>query len=102
MGAACAGFVFTRDEKGSGVMAQLLKLSKMESLAQQRVTLALQQSEGNLRRAFDLVNGMNTPPHINEQERIFTQLLGIWQRANAQTRVRFCDYLDRQQREVHS
>ncbi|WP_420885328.1 hypothetical protein [Bartonella vinsonii] len=36
------------------------------------------------------------PPQINEQERIFAQLLGVWQRADAQTRERFCDYLARE------
>ncbi|WP_455476139.1 ParB/RepB/Spo0J family partition protein [Bartonella sp. B17] len=82
--------------------AQLLKLAKMEPSAQRKVAVALQQVEGDLRRAFDLVNGINTPPHINEQERIFTQLLGIWQRADAQTRARFCDYLDGQSVEVHA
>ncbi|WP_273783981.1 ParB/RepB/Spo0J family partition protein, partial [Bartonella sp. AU15XJBT] len=61
--------------------AQLLKLAKMEPVAQRRVAVALQQVEGDLRRAVDLVNGINTPPQINEQERIFAQLLGVWQRA---------------------
>ncbi|UTO29288.1 ParB/RepB/Spo0J family partition protein [Bartonella harrusi] len=80
--------------------AQLLKLAKMEPVAQRRVAVAFQQVEGDLRRAFDLVNGINTPPQINEQERIFAQLLGVWQRANAQTRARFCDYLEKQAVEV--
>ncbi|WP_455466742.1 ParB/RepB/Spo0J family partition protein [Bartonella sp. B39] len=79
--------------------AQLLKLAKMEPVAQRRVAIALQQVEGDLRRAFDLVNGINTPPHINEQERIFAQLLGVWQRADAQTKARFCDYLARERGE---
>ncbi len=79
--------------------AQLLKLAKMEPVAQRRVAIALQQVEGDLRRAVDLVNGINTPPQINEQERIFAQLLGVWQRADAQTKVRFCDYLAREQGE---
>ncbi|WP_208436727.1 ParB/RepB/Spo0J family partition protein, partial [Bartonella tribocorum] len=48
--------------------AQLLKLAKMEPVAQRRVAIALQQVEGDLRRAVDLVNGINTPPQINEQE----------------------------------
>ncbi len=55
--------------------AQLLKLAKMEPVAQRRVAIALQQVEGDLRRAVDLVNGVNTPPQINEQERVFAQLL---------------------------
>ncbi|WP_375613737.1 ParB/RepB/Spo0J family partition protein [Bartonella sp. AP153HLJHH] len=76
--------------------AQLLKLAKMEPVAQRRVAIALQQVEGDLRRAVDLVNGVNTPPQINEQERIFAQLLGVWQRADAQTKARFCDYLARE------
>ncbi|UNE55398.1 ParB/RepB/Spo0J family partition protein [Bartonella machadoae] len=80
--------------------AQLLKLAKMEPLAQRRVAVAFQQVEGDLRRAFDLVNGINTPPQINEQERIFAQLLGVWQRANEQTRARFCAYLEKQAVEV--
>ncbi|WP_208431542.1 ParB/RepB/Spo0J family partition protein [Bartonella doshiae] len=79
--------------------AQLLKLAKMEPVAQRRVAIALQQVEGDLRRAVDLVNGINTPPQINEQERIFAQLLGVWQRADAQTKARFCDYLAREQGE---
>ncbi|SSZ39313.1 ParB/RepB/Spo0J family partition protein [Bartonella grahamii] len=79
--------------------AQLLKLAKMEPVAQRRVAIALQQVEGDLRRAVDLVNGVNTPPQINEQERIFAQLLGVWQRADAQTKARFCDYLAREQGE---
>ncbi|WP_375618749.1 ParB/RepB/Spo0J family partition protein [Bartonella sp. AC134YNZD] len=79
--------------------AQLLKLAKMEPVAQRRVAVALQQVEGDLRRAVDLVNGINTPPQINEQERIFAQLLGVWQRADAQTRARFCAYLEREQGE---
>ncbi|WP_375629100.1 MULTISPECIES: ParB/RepB/Spo0J family partition protein [unclassified Bartonella] len=82
--------------------AQLLKLAKMEPVAQRRVAIALQQVEGDLRRAVDLVNGVNTPPQINEQERIFAQLLGVWQRADAQTRARFCDYLARERGEVLS
>ncbi|UTO29266.1 ParB/RepB/Spo0J family partition protein [Bartonella harrusi] len=80
--------------------AQLLKLAKMESLAQRKVAVAFQQVEGDLRRAFDLVNGINTPPQINEQERIFAQLLGVWQRADGQTRARFCAYLEKQAVEV--
>ncbi|WP_375651092.1 ParB/RepB/Spo0J family partition protein [Bartonella sp. OT172YNZD] len=76
--------------------AQLLKLAKMEPVAQRRVAIALQQVEGDLRRAVDLVNGVNTPPQINEQERIFAQLLGVWQRADAQTKARFCAYLARE------
>ncbi|WP_375675572.1 ParB/RepB/Spo0J family partition protein [Bartonella sp. AP9QHHD] len=76
--------------------AQLLKLAKMEPVAQRRVAIALQQVEGDLRRAVDLVNGINTPPQINEQERVFAQLLGVWQRADAQTKARFCDYLNKQ------
>lgn len=76
--------------------AQLLKLAKMEPVSQRRVAIALQQVEGDLRRAVDLVNGVNTPPQINEQERIFAQLLGVWQRADAQTRARFYDYLNKQ------
>ncbi|WP_375657196.1 ParB/RepB/Spo0J family partition protein [Bartonella sp. CM120XJJH] len=79
--------------------AQLLKLAKMEPVAQRRVAVALQQVEGDLRRAVDLVNGINTPPQINEQERIFAQLLGVWQRADAQTKARFCDYLARERGE---
>ncbi|WP_455478422.1 ParB/RepB/Spo0J family partition protein [Bartonella sp. B10] len=79
--------------------AQLLKLAKMEPVAQRRVAIALQQVEGDLRRAVDLVNGINTPPQINEQERIFAQLLGVWQRADAQTKARFCDYLARERGE---
>ncbi|VEJ45304.1 ParB/RepB/Spo0J family partition protein [Bartonella vinsonii] len=79
--------------------AQLLKLAKMEPVAQRRVAIALQQVEGDLRRAVDLINGINTPPQINEQERIFAQLLGVWQRADAQTRERFCDYLARERGE---
>ncbi|WP_375637241.1 ParB/RepB/Spo0J family partition protein [Bartonella sp. AP152HLJHH] len=79
--------------------AQLLKLAKMEPVAQRRVAIALQQVEGDLRRAVDLVNGVNTPPQINEQERIFAQLLGVWQRADAQTKARFCDYLARERGE---
>ncbi len=82
--------------------AQLLKLAKMEPVAQRRVAIALQQVEGDLRRAVDLVNGINTPPQINEQERIFAQLLGVWQRADAQTKARFCDYLARECGEVLS
>ncbi|WP_375621664.1 ParB/RepB/Spo0J family partition protein [Bartonella sp. AA97HXZ] len=82
--------------------AQLLKLAKMEPVAQRRVAIALQQVEGDLRRAVDLVNGINTPPQINEQERIFAQLLGVWQRADAQTKARFCDYLNKQSGEVLS
>ncbi|WP_254493939.1 ParB/RepB/Spo0J family partition protein [Bartonella sp. B1099] len=76
--------------------AQLLKLAKMEPVAQRRVAIALQQVEGDLRRAVDLVNGINIPPKVNEQERIFAQLLGVWQRADAQTRARFYDYLNKQ------
>ncbi|WP_273718840.1 MULTISPECIES: ParB/RepB/Spo0J family partition protein [Bartonella] len=76
--------------------AQLLKLAKMEPVSQRRVAIALQQVEGDLRRAVDLVNGINTPPQINEQERIFAQLLSVWQRADAQTRARFYDYLNKQ------
>ncbi|WP_375633908.1 MULTISPECIES: ParB/RepB/Spo0J family partition protein [unclassified Bartonella] len=76
--------------------AQLLKLAKMEPVAQRRVAIALQQVDGDLRRAIDLVNGINTPPQINEQERIFAQLLGVWQRADAQTKARFYDYLNKQ------
>ncbi|PIT69697.1 ParB/RepB/Spo0J family partition protein [Bartonella tribocorum] len=76
--------------------AQLLKLAKMEPVSQRRVAIALQQVDGDLRRAVDLVNGVNTPPQINEQERIFAQLLGVWQRADAQTRARFYDYLNKQ------
>ncbi len=53
----------------------------------------MQQVERDLRRAVDLVNGVNTPPQINEQEWIFAQLLGVWQRADAQTKAWFCDYL---------
>ncbi|WP_019224455.1 ParB/RepB/Spo0J family partition protein [Bartonella rattimassiliensis] len=79
--------------------AQLLKLAKMEPVSQRRVAIALQQVEGDLRRAVDLVNGVNTPPQINEQERIFAQLLGVWQRADAQTKARFCDYLARERGE---
>ncbi|EJF87155.1 ParB/RepB/Spo0J family partition protein [Bartonella rattimassiliensis] len=79
--------------------AQLLKLAKMEPVSQRRVAIALQQVEGNLRRAVDLINGVNTPPQINEQERIFAQLLGVWQRADAQTKARFCDYLARERGE---
>ncbi|WP_375615417.1 MULTISPECIES: ParB/RepB/Spo0J family partition protein [unclassified Bartonella] len=79
--------------------AQLLKLAKMEPVAQRRVAIALQQVDGDLRRAVDLVNGVNTPPQINEQERIFAQLLGVWQRADAQTKARFCDYLARERGE---
>ncbi|WP_375702983.1 ParB/RepB/Spo0J family partition protein [Bartonella sp. AA131HXZ] len=79
--------------------AQLLKLAKMEPVAQRRVAIALQQVEGDLRRAVDLVNGVNTPPQINEQERVFAQLLGVWQRADAQTKARFCDYLARERGE---
>ncbi|MBB5074093.1 ParB family chromosome partitioning protein [Bartonella callosciuri] len=79
--------------------AQLLKLAKMEPVLQRRVAIALQQVEGDLRRAVDLVNGVNTPPQINEQERIFAQLLGVWQRADAQTRARFCAYLARERGE---
>ncbi|WP_208434620.1 ParB/RepB/Spo0J family partition protein [Bartonella taylorii] len=79
--------------------AQLLKLAKMEPVSQRRVAIALQQVEGDLRRAVDLVNGINTPPQINEQERIFAQLLGVWQRADAQTKARFCDYLARERGE---
>ncbi|WP_375660956.1 ParB/RepB/Spo0J family partition protein [Bartonella sp. CL71SXKL] len=82
--------------------AQLLKLAKMEPIAQRRVAIALQQVEGDLRRAVDLVNGINTPPQINEQERVFAQLLGVWQRADAQTRARFYDYLNKQSGEVLS
>ncbi|WP_375683028.1 MULTISPECIES: ParB/RepB/Spo0J family partition protein [unclassified Bartonella] len=82
--------------------AQLLKLAKMEPVAQRRVAIALQQVDGDLRRAVDLVNGVNTPPQINEQERIFAQLLGVWQRADAQTKARFCDYLARERGEVLS
>ncbi|MBB4076132.1 ParB family chromosome partitioning protein [Bartonella fuyuanensis] len=82
--------------------AQLLKLAKMEPVAQRRVAIALQQVEGVLRRAVDLVNGVNTPPQINEQERIFAQLLEVWQRADAQTKARFCDYLARERGEVLS
>ncbi|WP_375654594.1 ParB/RepB/Spo0J family partition protein [Bartonella sp. CL46QHWL] len=82
--------------------AQLLKLAKMEPVAQRRVAIALQQVEGDLRRAVDLVNGINTPPQINEQERVFAQLLGVWQRADAQTKARFCDYLARERGEVLS
>ncbi|WP_375689242.1 ParB/RepB/Spo0J family partition protein [Bartonella sp. AP57NXGY] len=82
--------------------AQLLKLAKMEPVAQRRVAIALQQVEGDLRRAVDLVNGINTPPQINEQERIFAQLLGVWQRADVQTKARFCDYLNKQSGEVLS
>ncbi|WP_375662983.1 ParB/RepB/Spo0J family partition protein [Bartonella sp. CL266QHHD] len=82
--------------------AQLLKLAKMEPVAQRRVAIALQQVEGDLRRAVDLVNGINTPPQINEQERVFAQLLGVWQRADAQTRARFYDYLNKQSGEVLS
>ncbi|WP_273724637.1 ParB/RepB/Spo0J family partition protein [Bartonella sp. AU18XJBT] len=76
--------------------AQLLNLAEMEPVSQRRVAIALQQVEGDLRRAVDLVNGVNTPPQINEQERIFAQLLGVWQRADAQTRARFYDYLNKQ------
>ncbi|WP_208441997.1 ParB/RepB/Spo0J family partition protein [Bartonella raoultii] len=76
--------------------AQLLKLAKMEPVAQRRVAMALQQVEGDLRRAVDLVNGINIPPKVNEQERIFAQLLGVWQRADAQTRARFYAYLNKQ------
>ncbi|GAA5113429.1 ParB/RepB/Spo0J family partition protein [Bartonella jaculi] len=75
---------------------QLLKLAKMEPVAQRRVAIALQQVEGDLRRAVDLVNGINIPPKVNEQERVFAQLLGVWQRADAQTRARFYDYLNKQ------
>ncbi|WP_375679523.1 ParB/RepB/Spo0J family partition protein [Bartonella sp. AP7XZML] len=82
--------------------AQLLKLAKMEPVAQRRVAIALQQVDGDLRRAVDLVNGVNTPPQINEQERIFAQLLGVWQRADAQTKARFYDYLNKQSGEVLS
>ncbi|WP_375672252.1 MULTISPECIES: ParB/RepB/Spo0J family partition protein [unclassified Bartonella] len=82
--------------------AQLLKLAKMEPVAQRRVAIALQQVDGDLRRAVDLVNGINTPPQINEQERIFAQLLGVWQRADAQTKARFYDYLNKQSGEVLS
>ncbi|WP_375683513.1 ParB/RepB/Spo0J family partition protein [Bartonella sp. AP3QHHD] len=82
--------------------AQLLKLAKMEPVAQRRVAIALQQVDGDLRRAVDLVNGVNTPPQINEQERVFAQLLGVWQRADAQTRARFCAYLARERGEVLS
>ncbi|ENN95548.1 ParB/RepB/Spo0J family partition protein [Bartonella vinsonii] len=82
--------------------AQLLKLAKMEPVAQRRVAVALQQNEGDLRRAVDLVNGINISPQINEQERIFAQLLGVWQRADAQTKARFCDYLARERGEVVS
>ncbi|VEJ44878.1 ParB/RepB/Spo0J family partition protein [Bartonella vinsonii] len=82
--------------------AQLLKLAKMEPVAQRWVAVALQQVEGDLRRAVDLVNGINTPPQINEQEQIFAQLLGVWQRVDAQTRERFCDYLARERGEVLS
>ncbi|WP_406604369.1 ParB/RepB/Spo0J family partition protein [Bartonella gliris] len=82
--------------------AQLLKLAKMEPVAQQRVAVALQQVEGDLRRAVDLVNGINISPQINEQERIFAQLLGVWQRADAQTKARFCAYLEKQPVEVRS
>ncbi|WP_375680568.1 MULTISPECIES: ParB/RepB/Spo0J family partition protein [unclassified Bartonella] len=82
--------------------AQLLKLAKMEPVSQRRVAIALQQVEGDLRRAVDLVNGVNTPPQINEQERVFAQLLGVWQRADAQTKARFCDYLARERGEVLS
>ncbi|KEG17072.1 ParB/RepB/Spo0J family partition protein [Bartonella bacilliformis] len=80
--------------------AQLLKLAKMEPLAQQKVAVAIQQVGGDLRRAFDLVNSINISPKINEQERIFAQLLGVWQRADAQTRARFCAYWQKQQVEV--
>ncbi|WP_019219125.1 ParB/RepB/Spo0J family partition protein [Bartonella florencae] len=76
--------------------AQLLKLAKMEPVAQRRVAIALQQVEGDLRRAVDLVNGINIPPKVNEQERVFAQLLGVWQRADAQTRARFYAYLNKQ------
>ncbi|WP_273722012.1 chromosome partitioning protein, partial [Bartonella sp. ML71XJBT] len=76
--------------------AQLLKLAKMEPVAQRRVAIALQQVEGDLRRAVDLVNGINIPPKVNEQERTFAQLLSVWQRADAQTRARFYDYLNKQ------
>lgn len=76
--------------------AQLLKLAKMEPVAQRQVAIALQQVEGDLRRAVDLVNGINIPPKVNEQERIFAQLLGVWQRADAQTRARFYAYLNKQ------
>ncbi|MBB4077043.1 ParB family chromosome partitioning protein [Bartonella fuyuanensis] len=82
--------------------AQLLKLAKMEPVAQRRVAIALQQVDGDLRRAVDLVNGINTPPQINEQERVFAQLLGVWQRADAQTKARFYDYLNKQSGEVLS
>ncbi|WP_375607954.1 MULTISPECIES: ParB/RepB/Spo0J family partition protein [unclassified Bartonella] len=82
--------------------AQLLKLAKMEPVVQRRVAIALQQVDGDLRRAVDLVNGVNTPPQINEQERIFAQLLGVWQRADAQTKARFCAYLARERGEVLS
>ncbi|WP_273789940.1 ParB/RepB/Spo0J family partition protein [Bartonella sp. ML70XJBT] len=76
--------------------AQLLKLAKMEPVAQRRVAIALQQVEGDLRRAVDLVNGINISPKVNEQERVFAQLLSVWQRADAQTRARFYDYLNKQ------
>ncbi|WP_273754004.1 ParB/RepB/Spo0J family partition protein [Bartonella sp. MM73XJBT.G] len=76
--------------------AQLLKLAKMEPVAQRRVAIALQQVEGDLRRAVDLVNGINIPPKVNEQERVFAQLLSVWQRADAQTRAWFYDYLNKQ------
>ncbi|UNF38381.1 ParB/RepB/Spo0J family partition protein [Bartonella krasnovii] len=76
--------------------AQLLKLAKMEPVAQRRVAIALQQVEGDLRRAVDLVNGINIPPKVNEQERVFAQLLSVWQRADAQTRARFYAYLNKQ------
>ncbi|WP_375693490.1 ParB/RepB/Spo0J family partition protein [Bartonella sp. AP280QHHD] len=82
--------------------AQLLKLAKMEPVAQRRVAIALQQVDGDLRRAVDLVNGVNTPLQINEQERVFAQLLGVWQRADAQTKARFYDYLNKQSGEVLS
>ncbi|PIT68237.1 ParB/RepB/Spo0J family partition protein [Bartonella tribocorum] len=79
--------------------AQLLKLARMEPVSQRRVAIALQQVEGDLRRAVDLVNGVNISPKVNEQERIFAQLLGVWQRADAQTRARFCAYLARERGE---
>ncbi len=79
--------------------AQLFKLAKMEPVFQRRVAIALQQIEGDLRRAIDLVNGINTPLKMNEQERIYAQLLGVWKRADAQTKGRFCDYLEKERGE---
>ncbi|MFD1792110.1 ParB/RepB/Spo0J family partition protein [Ochrobactrum teleogrylli] len=72
--------------------SELLKLAKLDPAMQRRTAIAFRE-EGDLKRALSLIGDTLPPSAVNKQEKIFSDMVDLWSRANTETKARFQQHI---------